>query len=245
MPPRRGEAAATDERIEGLMEQFVETEILIIELMLVVAIVAMIVRGLRLPYTVALVVVGLLLTLRSPLKIELTPELILGLFVPPLIFEAAFHLSYAELRRNLAGVLVFAVLGVILTMGIVGGMLALVGVANIPLAFLFGALIAATDPLAIVATFRKLGVPNRLSVLVEGESLLNDGTAIVMFNIMLVVALTGNFDFLSSLTDFIRVSVGGVVIGVILGWIAARIIRQVDDYLIETTITTILARLYP
>ena len=223
------------------MEQFVQSETLVIELLLVVAIVAIIVRGLRIPYTVALVIVGLALTLRSPLKFELTPELILGLFVPPLVFEAAFHLNFTELRRSLASILTFAVPGVILTTGIIGGMLALVGVADIRLAFLFGALISATDPLAIVAAFRKLGVPNRLSVLVEGESLLNDGTAIVMFNIMLAVVLSGSFDLVNSLANFIEVSLGGVVIGLILGWIASHIIAQVDDYLVETTLTTVLA----
>jgi len=209
--------------------------------MLVVSIVAFIVRGLRIPYTAALVIVGLVLTLRSPLKFELTPELILGLFVPPLIFEAAFHLNFTELRRNLTSILTFAVPGVILTTCIVGGMLALSGIVNLQLAFLFGALISATDPLAVVATFRKLGIPNRLSVLVEGESLLNDGTAIVMFNIMLVVVLSGNFNLFTSLENFIQVAIGGVATGLILGGIVSFMIRQVDDYLIETTLTTVLA----
>jgi CPA1 family monovalent cation:H+ antiporter len=223
------------------MAQFLQSETLIIELLLVVSIVAIVVRGLRIPYTVALVIVGLLITLQSPIKFELTPELILGLFVPPLIFEAAFHLNFTELRRNLVSILIFAIPGVILTTCIVGGMLALTGSVNIQLAFLFGALISATDPLAIVATFRKLGIPNRLSVLVEGESLLNDGTAIVMFNIMLVVALSGKFNLPTSVGNFLQISIGGVVIGLILGWVISRMISQVDDYLIETTLTTVLA----
>jgi CPA1 family monovalent cation:H+ antiporter len=223
------------------MEQFLQTEALIIELLLIVSIVAIVVRGLRLPYTVALVIVGLLLTLRSPLKYELTPELILGLFVPPLIFEAAFHLNFRELRSNLASILTFAIPGVIITTCIVGGLLVLTGLVNSQSAFIFGALISATDPLAIVATFRKLGIPNRLSVLVEGESLLNDGTAIVMFNIILVVVLSGKFNLYTSLENFVQVSIGGVVIGLILGWVASRLIGQVDDYLIETTLTTVLA----
>ncbi len=223
------------------MEPFFQTEALIIELLLIVSIVAILVRGLRLPYTVALVIVGLLLTLRSPLKYELTPELILGLFVPPLIFEAAFHLNFRELRSNLASILTFAIPGVIITTCIVGGMLVLTGLVNSQSAFIFGALISATDPLAIVATFRKLGIPNRLSVLVEGESLLNDGTAIVMFNIILVVVLSGKLNLYTSLENFVQVSIGGVVIGLILGWVASRLIGQVDDYLIETTLTTVLA----
>ncbi|MDR3573475.1 MAG: Na+/H+ antiporter [Anaerolineaceae bacterium] len=223
------------------MEQFIQTEAIIIGLLLVVALVAMIVRRLRIPYIVTLVAAGLFLTLRSPFRVELTPELILTLFVPPLVFEAAFHLNLNELRHNLSSILTFAVPGVILTTLIVGGILALTGSASLPLAFLFGALISATDPLAVVATFRKLGVPARLTVLIEGESLLNDGTAIVMFNLMLAVVLTGHFDLLSSAVDFVRVAVGGVIIGLGLGWIVSALIERVDDYLVEMTLTTVLA----
>jgi len=223
------------------MEQFLQTEAIIIGLLLVVALVAMAVRRLRIPYIVTLVAAGLFLTLRSPFRVELTPELILTLFVPPLVFEAAFHLNFNELRRNLFSVLTFAIPGVILTTLIVGGILARTVTISLPLALLFGALISATDPLAVVATFRKLGVPARLTVLIEGESLLNDGTAIVMFNLMLAVVLTGHFDLLSSAVDFVRVAVGGVIIGLVLGWIVSALIERVDDYLIEMTLTTVLA----
>ena len=106
------------------MSNFVTTETIIIELLLVVTVVALAVRRFSIPYTVALVVVGLILTLQKPVNVELTPELILGLFVPPLVFEAAFHINFTDLRRNLAGILVLAVPGVILTMLIVGGLLA-------------------------------------------------------------------------------------------------------------------------
>src|SRR5712692_5279315 len=97
------------------MEQFLNTEALIIELLLVVALVAIAVRRLRIPYTVALVIAGLFITLRQPVEFSLTPELILALFVPPLVFEAAFHLSFADLQRNLAVILLLTVPGVILT----------------------------------------------------------------------------------------------------------------------------------
>jgi monovalent cation:H+ antiporter, CPA1 family len=190
---------------------------------------------------VALVIVGLLITFQSPLEISLTPELILALFLPPLVFEAAFHLNLSELRRNLKGILLLAVPGVLLTMLIVGGILALGAALPLPLALVFGALIAATDPVAVVALFRALGVPKRLAVLIEGESLLNDGTAIVVFNLMLAVALTGRFDAMESLASFVRVSVGGTVVGLLLGWMVSRLIARVDDYLIETTLTTVLA----
>jgi monovalent cation:H+ antiporter, CPA1 family len=223
------------------MQPFLTTETLIIELLLVASLVAIVVRRLRVPYTVALVVVGLLLTNLSPLNLELTPELILGLFVPPLIFEAAFHLNFTELRRNLTIILVLAVPGVLITMLIVGGVLSFGTSLGLLPAMLFGALIAATDPVAVVALFRLLGVPKRLSVLMEGESLLNDGTAFVLFNIMLAVAITGQFNLLNGLADFARVSAGGIVIGLVLGWIISRLIARIDDYLIEITLTTVLA----
>jgi CPA1 family monovalent cation:H+ antiporter len=223
------------------MEQFLQAETLVIELLLVVSLVAIGVRRLRVPYTVALVVVGLLITFQSPLEFDLTPELILALFVPPLVFEAAFHINFAELQRNLPGILVLAVPGVILTTFIVGGLVAWATPLTLQVALVFGALIAATDPVAVVALFRTFGVPKRLGVMVESESLLNDGTAIVVFNLVLAVALTGRFNLIEGVSDFIRVSVGGTVVGLVLGWIISRIIARVDDYLIETTLTTVLA----
>src|SRR5512146_2988015 len=197
------------------MEQFVHTEILIIGLLLVASLVAIAVRRLQIPYTVALVVAGLVLTLQSGVKFELTPELILVLFVPPLIFEAAFHLNFNDLRRSLPAILVFAVPGVILTTLIVAAALVFGIHLSLPVALVFGALISATDPVAVVALFRVLGVPKRLAVLVEGESMFNDGTALVLFNLMLVVAITGQFDFFQSLGEFVRVALGGIVIGLV------------------------------
>ncbi len=223
------------------MEQFRSTEALIIGLLAIVSLVAWAVRRLRVPYTVALVVAGLLMTFQSSTQVALTPELILALFVPPIVFEAAFHLNLSDLQRNLPGILLLAVPGVILTTLIVGAILSVAFPLSIPSALVFGALIAATDPLAVVSLFRKLGVPKRLAVLVEAESLFNDGTAIVVFNLMLAVALTGHFDLVASILDFVRVAAGGILIGLALGWIIARLIERIDDYLIETTLTTILA----
>ena len=223
------------------MSQFLSTETIVIELLLVVTVVALVVRRFNIPYTVALVVVGLLLTLQSPANINLTPELILALFVPPLVFEAAFHINFQDLRRNLTNILILAVPGVILTTLIVGGVLAFGTGLGLASALVFGALIAATDPVSVVAIFRTLGVPKRLSVLIEGESLFNDGTAIVVYNLALIVVLTGKFNLLTSLGDFLSVSGGGVAIGLVLGWLISLLIARVDDYLIETTLTTLLA----
>jgi CPA1 family monovalent cation:H+ antiporter len=158
------------------MERLLEAESLIVLLVLVATLVAIGARRIRLPYTVALVLVGLFITVRHPLDIEVTPALILSLFVPPLIFEAAFHLDLRLLRDTWSSILVLAVPGVLLTTLFIGGVVALGTGLPLGTAVVFGALIAATDPVAVVALFRELGVPRRLAVVVEGESLFNDGT---------------------------------------------------------------------
>ncbi|HEX5692071.1 MAG TPA: cation:proton antiporter, partial [Roseiflexaceae bacterium] len=231
------------------MEQFLATETLVIELLLIVSLVAIAVRRVRVPYTVALVVVGLLITFQRSIEIELTSELILALFVPPLIFEAAFHIEFRLLRANLLTILVLAIPGVLLTTGLVGLIVwSSIEQMRLTSALVFGALIAATDPVAVVALFRALGAPKELTVLVEGESLLNDGTAIVIFMLLLAAAVPAGaadhaepFNAVGAVIDFVRVSAGGVLIGVGLGWIVAQLIARLDDYLIETTLTTVLA----
>lgn len=230
------------------MDRFLATETLIIELLLVVSLVALVVRRFRVPYTVALVVVGLLITFQQPLDFDLTPDLILALFVPPLLFEAAFHLEFRQLRAVLVPILVVAIPGVLLATLLVAGIVRWGVGLSFGSALVFGALISATDPVAVVALFRTLGVPKRLAVTVEGESLFNDGTAIVIFGLVLAVALPagadggqGSLNPLAAAIDFLRVSVGGLGIGARLGWLVARAIARIDDYLIETTLTTVLA----
>jgi CPA1 family monovalent cation:H+ antiporter len=223
------------------MEEFIATETLIIELVLVATLVAIVAGRIRLPYTVALVLVGLFIAIRRPFDIEVTPELILALFVPPLIFEAAFHLDFRLLRANLALILVLAVPGVVATTLLVGGIVAAGTALPLAAAVVFGALIAATDPVAVVALFRALGVPHRLAAALEGESLFNDGTAIVLFSIALEGAASGVFDPLTGLFDFLQVAIGGIMIGVGLGWLTAQLIARIDEPLIVTSLTTLLA----
>jgi CPA1 family monovalent cation:H+ antiporter len=112
---------------------------------------------------------------------------------------------------------------------------------SLAVAAVFGALISATDPVAVVALFRDLGVPRRLSVAVEGESLFNDGVAIVVFNIAITAAVVGSFSLAQSISEFLWVSLGGLGIGVALGWLVSRAIVRIDDYFVEITLTTVLA----
>lgn len=246
--PGAAEGVRYAENREGCVDQFVSTETLVIELLLIVSLVAIAVRRLRVPYTVALVVVGLLITFQQGIRIDLTPDILLSLFVPPLVFEAAFHVEWRRLRDNLLPILTLAVPGVLLTTGIVGWIVSVGTGLALPAALVFGALISASDPVAVIALFRALGAPKDLATVVEGESLANDGTAIVLFNLMLVAALPaaaghagGAAAVIPAVVDFFRVSLGGVAIGVGLGWLISQLIARVDDYLIETTLTTVLA----
>lgn len=223
------------------METLVEVEALVLELLLIVSVVAILVRRFQIPYTVALVLAGLVLSLRSPLGIELTPGLILSLLIPPLVFDAAFHLNLDKLRKNGSTIALLAIPGVILSMFLVGGIVYLGAGLSLGAALVFGALIAATDPVSVVAIFRKLGAPKRLEVLLEGESLFNDGTAIVVFNLALASLLTGQFNLIDGVFDFVKVAGGGLVIGTALGWVVLLMMRRIDDHLIETTLTTVLA----
>ena len=230
----------------------VVAEEIIIGLLLVASLVAIVVQRFRLPYTVGLVGIGLLFaTLFEPLDNPISSDIILSLLVPPLIFEAAFHLRLDDLRRDLGFILLLAVPGVILTTLVVGAVIYITNIGiGIEMALVFGALIAATDPVAVVALFRRLGAPKRLQVLLEGESLFNDGTAIVMFNIMLAIAgivthgestLTTESGLGLWIAEFLKVAGGGVLTGVVLGMFASQIIGRIDDALVETTLTTVLA----
>ncbi len=235
---------------------------IIILILFIATLVSLLTRRFRLPYTVGLVLMGLLLgivnqpgvqelpesigILINLVENQITPGIIVGILVTPLIFEAAFHLRWESLRRDLGLILALAIPGVLLTTLLVGGIIFVGTNYTLPMAMLFGALMAATDPVSVIAVFRSLGVPKRLQVLMEGESLFNDGTAIVIFDLVLAIALgasqtQSNAEWVFYLTDFIRVAGGGLITGLVLGWIVSQVISKIDDHLIETTLTTVLA----
>jgi CPA1 family monovalent cation:H+ antiporter len=226
---------------------------LVIALLFIASLVAIAVQRLRMPYTVGLVLVGLGLAFTRfeffPEFSEainvgslMVPNLILTILVPPLIFEAAFHIQFSELRQNLRGILAFAIPGVLLTMLMVGGFVSWGTSLPFETALVFGALIAATDPVAVVALFRTMGVPNQLLIMLEGESLFNDGTAIVVFNLMLAIAL-GDVSFSAQyfLVDFLRVAGGGIIVGLLISSLISVVIRYINNHLIEVTMTMVSA----
>ncbi|MCJ7570204.1 MAG: Na+/H+ antiporter [Anaerolineales bacterium] len=219
----------------------VELEFLILGALLIVSFVAVAVRRFRIPSTVVLVLVGIALSFRTSQPIELTSDIILFFFLPPLLFEAAFHLDLRRLQRDTPTIALLATVGVLLSTIVVGGIVSIGTGLPLGVALVFGSLIAATDPVSVVAIFRKLGAPKRLEVLLEGESLFNDGTAIVLFGLALEALLIGEFNFVDGILGFILVSGGGIIVGLGLGWVISRMIAMVDDHLIGTTLTTVLA----
>jgi monovalent cation:H+ antiporter, CPA1 family len=222
-------------------ENIIFLEEVIVILLLIASGVAVAARRFRVPYTVGLVIIGLIITLLNPQQVEITPQIILLLLVPPLVFEAAFHLRFDDVRRDFWLILLLAIPGVILTTFLVGWMVSWGTGLAIHAALVFGALVAATDPVAVVALFRRLGAPRRLQVLLESESLLNDGTAIVMFGLMLTTALNSGFNLRQGISQFITVAGGGVVVGLVFGLSISQFIKRIDDSLVETTLTTVLA----
>jgi len=222
-----------------------KSEVSIILLLAVAALVAVAARRLRFPYTVALVVVGLGLAFlpEGALEVDVSAELILAVLVPPLLFEGTLHISWRKFRADLRAVTLIAVGGTLIGTFIVGGFVnQFVDVPWAP-ALAFGALISATDPVAVISFFRSIGVSKRLTILVEGESLLNDGVSFVVFTLALAAAAPGaTFSLGSALGDFILIAFGGLAVGVVLGYVvSALILRNLDDHLVETAVTVALA----
>ncbi|MGY1712383.1 cation:proton antiporter [Geodermatophilus sp. SYSU D00758] len=196
-------------------------------LLTVAVLLGLVARRVGLPHSVVLVVVGFAASAVGltpgigQLRGEAFEEVVVFLFLPVLVFAAALGLDLRAFVRNLGPILVLATLAFLVSAVLVGVTLHWALGAALASAFLFGALISATDPVAVVAVFREVGVPRRLLTLVEGESLLNDGVAIVLFAILVDVALGEPASLLGGVADFVAVFGGGAVIGVLLGLLAA------------------------
>ena len=204
--------------------------------------VAILTQRLRLPYTVGLVLAGITLAiLKLPVRLQLSKDLIFSVFLPPLVFEAAFNLQWREFRRELPVVGLLASVGVVLAAGIVaGGMHALLGWDR-GSAILFGVLIAATDPVSVIALFKEVGIVGRLRMLLEAESLLNDATAAIAYAAVLAVLSGLHQDALGIAADLSLAIGGGALIGGSVAWGCMLLAGRAADRLVEITLTVLAA----
>lgn len=243
------------------MIHHVEVQVLI--LLLIASLVGIFAQRIRIPYTLALVLAGLALSfvkLEALSGVNLTADLLMLLFLPPLLFEAAYHLPFEDFKKNRAHILFLALAGVLIatTLTAVGSFgvfhtFGLFSSFNWTHAFLFAAVVSATDPISVLALFKEMGAPKRLYQVVEGESLINDGVAVVIFAIVIaVIGLPSNHGPATALNGlqetvvfacvtFIKTAIGGILVGAGIGGLASFMTRQVDDHLIEITLTTLVA----
>jgi CPA1 family monovalent cation:H+ antiporter len=212
-------------------------------LLMVAAAVAVLVRRIPIPYVAALALVGAIAgsVLHVSPALHLSRPLILFVLLPGLLFEAAFNLDWRRLRDDALVIAILATVGVLLTAGLIGALGHIILGLALPVSFLLGAILAATDPVAVVAMFRRLGVPARLAIIVEAESLVNDGTGVVLFTIALGVLLSGSFQPVGAALQFLELTVGGVGVGVVIGFVLSRLTMRIDDADVEITFTAIAA----
>ena len=223
-------------------------------LLLLSAIAAIVLKKLKFPFSIGLVIIGLVLgiitreygwfaTLGS---VHLTPNIILYILLPTLVFEAAVNIDVRLLIKNLTPVMTLALPGLVIATLITGALISLFTPLPIGPAMLFGGLISATDPVAVIAVFKELGAPKRLTMLVDGESLFNDATAIVMFDIILGLLAGGAVFGVTTLFEaglkFIMVFIGGGLVGVLVGYIMMQLLTLAkDDPLVKIAFTTVIA----
>lgn len=211
-------------------------------LLLVAAIVAIGTRRLGVPYSVGLVAAGVGLAV-SPLRLHLplSRDLIFSVFLPPIVFEAALLLKWADLKRNSAVLGLLATIGVVVSAAVVAAAMHWLGGWGWAAAALFGALIAATDPVSVIATFKSVKIDPRLQLLVESESLMNDGTAAVLFAVVLGVVAGSQSGVTAVAIDVVRMVGGGIAIGAVVAGGLLLLAGRTNDVLVELTLTTLMA----
>ena len=223
-------------------------ELSVLLLLAVAAAVAVLSNRARLPYAIGLVLAGLVLgnlvTYAGP---HLSKELLFLVVLPGLLFEAAFQIHFAEVWRARGLILFLAVPGLmvamLLTAALVwwGANLLTPGAIEFTGAMVFGALISATDPISVLAIFRTLGVDHRLAIIVEAESLFNDGTAVVIFTIALGVAMGAGISVAAAAWEFVRVTGLAIVVGALVGAAVSMLTRSINDPMVEITLTVLSA----
>lgn len=213
-----------------------------VELLLLAAIVGIVAKRARIHYNIALVFAGVVVSL-SPLfrAVVLDPDVVLQLFLPILLMEAAIATDVGRLRENLAPVVLLAVPGLIASVLVAGFVLhTAIGYDWAP-ALLLGSILATTDTIAVIGTFRKVRVPGRLETIVENESLFNDGTALVAFTTLLGVVREGSFDPQQGLLSLAWVTGAGLAVGGAVGWVASLVMHRTGDHLVEIMLTVLAA----
>ena len=223
-------------------------EISLLLLLAVAAAVAVLSSRARLPYAIGLVLAGLVLGNLLPYSgPHLSKELLFLVVLPGLLFEAAFQIQFSEVWRARGLILSLAVPGLLVATLLTalllwwGVNLFKPGAISFIEAMVFGALISATDPISVLAIFRSLGVDRRLSVIVEAESLFNDGTAVVIFSIVLSMATGAGFGIGGAVWEFFRVAVLAVAVGIAVGVVVSLLARSINDPMVEITLTVLSA----
>ncbi len=211
-------------------------------LMLIATLVAMLGRRIKIPYALALVVTGLVVGAPHLLpQAHLDPHILFTVFLPPLLFESSLNLRIEPLRQNSRIVALYALGGTLISALVVGGLTHLLLKWPLPVALTFGALISPTDPISVVAVFKRLGVGKRLSLIVEAESLFNDGAAVVLFVLLSAWTMGQEVTIASGIQQFLVVFLGGAGVGIAIGAVASRLTHEFDEHLLEIMLTTVVA----
>src|SRR5947209_18151682 len=216
----------------------VHEQLLLVGLLLAVAAMLVTAPLLRVPYPIFLVLGGLALGFVPGVpSLALAPDVVLVAVLPPLLYSSAFFTSLRELRANAVPIGMLAIGLVIATMSVVA-VVAHRWVDNMSwsAAFVLGAIVSPTDPIAATAIMRRLGVPRRVVTIVEGESLVNDGTALVLYRVAIAAAVSGAFSFWNATWHFLWAVVGGVGVGLVVGYLVAALRRRLDNPPVEVTI---------
>jgi CPA1 family monovalent cation:H+ antiporter len=217
------------------------TEAIAVVLILLVAatVLALLARRIGIPYPILLVLGGLALGFVPGLPpIELEPEIVFLLFLPPILFGAGYFTSLRDFKRNFRAITLLSVGLVIFTTAAVAvAAVALVPGMGAAAAFALGAIVAPPDAVAATTVFQRLGVPRRVVTILEGESLVNDATALVAYRFAIIAASTGTFSIANAGLTFIAVAAGGIAFGLLMGLIIAWALRRVDDPVFSVVLT--------
>lgn len=210
-------------------------------LMVLATVVAMMGRYIKIPYALALVITGLLAGSTGVFQqVYLDPQILFAIFLPPLLYEAAINMRLSLLAKNWKPVSIYAVAGTVIATIVTGWLINHFLKLPLASALVFGALISPTDPISVIAVLKELKVGKNLSMIMEAESLFNDGVAIVLFTILVAYASGQNITIAKGLSSFVTVAVGGAALGAVVGLAASRITREFNDHLLEIMLTTIV-----